>query len=1040
MRTGLLFLFLLLFIGNTFAQSPGIIVRPAAGIGSTPLNPNGDGFTSSSTSGFASSDISESEVSYKIVPPAFLEPTSDLMRGPAQLYSDLVRQVDGSGFYIYNDGTNLLFRLRLGNIISGSKGYSVLIDTDGKIGGTGAYADPNYQAATTGVNGNPGFELEVVLETNFRVAVYNVDGTSNPTLLNSYGINTNSQISIALSTVSGTPDYFYDFYVPISALGITASTPLRMVATTVMAPTAAIGGPKSDIYGVDDSQYNDPIKTWEAVINNTPTYNLSNINSGGGGVGAACTAAPTLTGPIQAGAGITVSGSWTALDGTKPATATITLYINGVASGTTSASSGNTWSITSVTVNIGDVLYAKAQATGESQCLQSSSVKVVSCTPANTSSSTGFGFSVGCPSERGFEGTRALNTSVKIYKVTTSGISLLAADAGTTYLVTYPTSTTWRYDDVNTQSGQSACSGGGKDIDKGTYIVTVTEAGKCESAGTFVCVNDGTAITTATPSITQTTLYTGATTVSGTAVAGSTVWLFVNGKLQGTTTATGGVYSFTNLALTTGDAVSVMALSTAADACVSAAVTRTVSCFITSPVITTDNNGNLTTSATTISGKSGEAVGTTVTVLENGISIGTATVQAGGTWSLNYTPVSGRSYTATQTNGSCTSAASAAAVTLGATTVCPAITGSYSASDNLISGTFPSSFTGKVRLYIDGDSIGEASVTGAASWSITVNSNYRNIIYAGGVLTVTSQASGAAEKTDCSSSVTVSCPTTATPAISPTSSSILIGQTVTYDISNSASGLLYAITSASSSTTNFAVSKWGTGSNLSIPTNTFTSEGTYNVLISAVSFSGAGCLTSSAATINVSAVLPVTLTYFTGKYEDGQSRLSWETSMEEHVDRFAIERSDDGRQFTEIGNVKAAGNSNWPIKYGYIDNKPISNNAWYRSRTVDLDGKARYSNVIRLTNTASHVNVLSVTPNPFESFVRVQLYANKVLPAAIRLVDVTGREIYKVSNVLSAGNNTILLNLSASLAKGVYVLQVLTGNEILWSQRIQKAK
>lgn len=44
------------------AQSPGIIVRPAAGIGVTPLNPNGDGFSSSTTSGFVNSDITESEI------------------------------------------------------------------------------------------------------------------------------------------------------------------------------------------------------------------------------------------------------------------------------------------------------------------------------------------------------------------------------------------------------------------------------------------------------------------------------------------------------------------------------------------------------------------------------------------------------------------------------------------------------------------------------------------------------------------------------------------------------------------------------------------------------------------------------------------------------------------------------------------------------------------------------------------------------------------------------------------------------------------
>ncbi len=67
------------------------------------------------------------------------------------------------------------------------------------------------------LTGNPGFELEIVLETNFRVAAYNVDGTSSPTLINSYSINTNSQISVALSTASSTLIIFIDFYVPVSA-------------------------------------------------------------------------------------------------------------------------------------------------------------------------------------------------------------------------------------------------------------------------------------------------------------------------------------------------------------------------------------------------------------------------------------------------------------------------------------------------------------------------------------------------------------------------------------------------------------------------------------------------------------------------------------------------------------------------------------------------------------------------------------------------------------------------------------------------------
>src|SRR6476469_4457123 len=99
---------------NLHAQSPGQIVRPAGGIGITKLNPNGDGYSSATTTGFTTDDIAQSEVGYKIVPPAITEPTGDLATGPSGGFTDIVKTVDNSGFYIYTDGTNLFFRLRIG--------------------------------------------------------------------------------------------------------------------------------------------------------------------------------------------------------------------------------------------------------------------------------------------------------------------------------------------------------------------------------------------------------------------------------------------------------------------------------------------------------------------------------------------------------------------------------------------------------------------------------------------------------------------------------------------------------------------------------------------------------------------------------------------------------------------------------------------------------------------------------------------------------------------------------------------------------------
>jgi hypothetical protein len=75
-----------------------------------------------------------------------IEPTGDLATGPAGGFTDIVKTVDNSGFYIYYDGVNLLFRLRIGGIISGSKGYSIMLDTDGKIGNSGPYAYPKLVA------------------------------------------------------------------------------------------------------------------------------------------------------------------------------------------------------------------------------------------------------------------------------------------------------------------------------------------------------------------------------------------------------------------------------------------------------------------------------------------------------------------------------------------------------------------------------------------------------------------------------------------------------------------------------------------------------------------------------------------------------------------------------------------------------------------------------------------------------------------------------------------------------------------------------
>ncbi|MBN2807587.1 MAG: hypothetical protein JXR22_13090, partial [Prolixibacteraceae bacterium] len=252
-RFSIVFLLLFCLVSLLHAQTPGLIIKPA-GSGPNPLDPDGDGYVSQKTNGIQlgftippDNDVLQSEIAYvAIVRP---DPLGDIERGPEGGFGEIVG-TDAAGnnaILTYNDGTNFLVRFRLGGYAPNSKSYSLLIDTDGKFGFTGPDADPNA------IIGNLGFEAEITLHTNFTVSAYNVDGTTTGSLVTSASYDSNCQKSMAVSTAGDNPDYFYDFYLPLSSLTslFSSSTPLRIVAITTMNPDATIGNNAlSDVGGV----------------------------------------------------------------------------------------------------------------------------------------------------------------------------------------------------------------------------------------------------------------------------------------------------------------------------------------------------------------------------------------------------------------------------------------------------------------------------------------------------------------------------------------------------------------------------------------------------------------------------------------------------------------------------------------------------------------------------------------------------------------------------------------------------------------------
>jgi len=160
--------------------------------------------------------------------------------------------------------------------------------------------------------------------------------------------------------------------------------------------------------------------------------------------------------------------------------------------------------------------------------------------------------------------------------------------------------------------------------------------------------------------------------------------------------------------------------------------------------------------------------------------------------------------------------------------------------------------------------------------------------------------------------------------------------------------------------------------------------------------------------------LPVTLTYFSVK----SSQLLWQTAMELNNDRFEIERLLEGEnEFTQIGEVIGAGNSNSLVDYSFSDESAVpAGNHCYRLKQVDFDGQYEYSEVqcvlLKGEKTAS------IYPNPFTNEIIITDYATETA-SEVEVTDLQGNVLIKAS--LDSDVKHIS---AADLAPGTYFVRV----------------
>ena len=92
--------------------------------------------------------------------------------------------------------------------------------------------------------------------------------------------------------------------------------------------------------------------------------------------------------------------------------------------------------------------------------------------------------------------------------------------------------------------------------------------------------------------------------------------------------------------------------------------------------------------------------------------------------------------------------------------------------------------------------------------------------------------------------------------------------------------------------------------------------------------------------------LPITLVSFNAKPYQKDVKVSWQTASEVDNDYFTLERSENGKDFSEITRVDGAGNSVHTISYFTMDSDFDRTILYYRLKLTSFHGEETYSDII----------------------------------------------------------------------------------------------
>ena len=167
---------------------------------------------------------------------------------------------------------------------------------------------------------------------------------------------------------------------------------------------------------------------------------------------------------------------------------------------------------------------------------------------------------------------------------------------------------------------------------------------------------------------------------------------------------------------------------------------------------------------------------------------------------------------------------------------------------------------------------------------------------------------------------------------------------------------------------------------------------------------------------------------FSGIYKEEEKRINlmWTVQNNESIKSFNLEKSYNGIQFNKT-DQKAA-NRGSPGEYSYDTYDAVSvNEQWpiyYRIKMIGDYGIVRYSQIVKIIQTGSDKEVVTIMPNPVRSTLNIGLSSNDITFADIAIFNAAGKRMFIRKEQLRSGFNVLTINETKEWVAGIYYLVV----------------